>query len=418
MRNLSVERLFYTLCALALIAATTLANDRALALDRDFGPEFSLGFNFDDENYGDYVVVSPSSIEADYAFPRRSSGFLAACLGDDAVYRGQSADSVIPPAESPTSTSTIGSSRVTNATADVVTPPVVGSDKPFDPQPYTPSNGEPTTFQKMFKYRQELSGYYMFIPKGSSRGLGFNEVNARLLFAIPSSMVQSVNNMNNGYFLLTPNFTYDYINASKDFGDWDGNFFDAGLTTTFLANYNDLEARADFSIGVSSSFKKITEKAIYLRGRAELGLPIDSEKQVRIFGGVQYLDTIKYKLLPVVGLTYNPNPQNQLRIAFPNPRWDHYLTKVNETDWWFFVHGDVVSRRWLTYSDEMTVRNNHTFNFDYSDYKVGLGVAFECPTRLRGSFEVGGSFGREVKTKLGKLYEPKDAVYLKVGLLY
>ena len=258
----------------------------------------------------------------------------------------------------------------------------------------------------------------MFVPSGKKHGLGTHELNARLLFAIPCKTMQSVNNMNNGYFLLTPHFTYDYLYLSKDYKKGHENFFDTGLTTTFLANYNDIEAHVDFSIGLGASFHRVTSKAIYFKGRAEIGLPIDNEKQVKLFGGVAYLDAIKYKLIPIVGIDYTPNPQNHLRMAFPNPRWDHYLTKVNETDWWLFVHGDLTSQRWLVHDDVMLVRNKHTFNMDYSDYKVGVGVSFDCPTRLRGSFEVGGAFGREMKTKNGKLYDPRNAVYLKVGLLY
>ena len=108
----------------------------------------------------------------------------------------------------------------------------------------------------------------------------------------------------------------------------------------------------------------------------------------------------------------------RLRLAFPNPRWDHYLTKVNETDWWLFVNGDIDGNSWLMYDSETTVRGKNSFRVDYNDYKVGVGVSFDCPTRLRGSFEVGGSFGREMRTKNGSIYEPKSAVYLKFGLLY
>ncbi len=356
---------------------------------------------------------------------RVSSGFFGAfCSNRDdqreweTLYRGQ-ASSIIPPVESTSSSSTIGSSSVSNATSKVVAPPTVGSDSPFEPTPLTPE-GEPTTFQKIFKYRQEISGSYMFLPASNSRGLGMNELEARLLFAIPCKTMQSVNNMNNGYFLLTPSFVYDNlsIRPGSDFQKITENVFDAGLTTTFLANYNDLEAHVDFSIGIASIFKKIQSEALYFRGRAEVGLPIDNEKQVKLFGGVQYLDRIYYKLVPIVGVTYNPNQQNRLRLAFPNPRWDHYLTKVNETDWWLFVHGDIDGNSWLMYSSEVTVRGKHSFKVDYNDYKVGVGVSFDCPARLRGSFEVGGSFGREMRTKDGQTYEPKSAVYLKFGLLY
>ncbi len=425
MRSLPVVRRLRLVAALILCAAFSLAGRTANA--DEFGwrfvsestPQNSLGavLQFDDEE--EYVVLSlPMDDDAFVPASRPVSGFLAACLGDEIVYRGQSANSIIPPAESPTSTSTIGSSSISSATSSVIAPPVVGNDEPFDPKPITPSNGEPTTFQKIFKYRQEISGYYMFVPRGKKNGLGTHELNARLLFAIPCKTMQSVNNMNNGYFLLTPSFTYDYLELSKDFKGGHKNLFDAGVTTTFLANYNDLEAHVDFSLGVGAAFDKITGKSIYFKGRAEIGLPIDNEKQVKVFGGVAYLDAIKYKLVPIAGLDYSPNPQNHLRIAFPNPRWDHYLTKLNDTDWWLFVHGDITSQRWLVHDSNMTVRGKHSFIVDYSDYKIGVGASFDCPTRLRGSFEVGGAFGREMKTKNGKLYSPKNAVYLKVGLLY
>ena len=52
------------------------------------------------------------------------------------------------------------------------------------------------------------------------------------------------------------------------------------------------------------------------------------------------------------------------------------------------------------------------------NYKIGVGVSFDCPTRLRGSFEVGGAFGREMRAAFGTFYKPKNAVYLKAGLLY
>lgn len=433
MRSSSVSRLLCALLALSLVAGLSPLNSGLRASERMIGIDFFQDLDLDAVENGDVQIVRGADGEDYYVFapdlqeeeeeeesptPRRSSGFLAACLGDDYVYRGQNANAVIPPAESTSTTSTIGTTTVSSATSDVVAPPVVGSDKPFDPQPITPSNGEPTTFQKIFKYRQELSGYYMFIPRNNKNGLGFHELNARLLFAIPCKTMQSVNNMNNGYFLLTPNFTYDHLKISKDKGGGSGNFFDAGLTTTFLANYNDVEAHVDFSIGVSSSFKKVTCKSIYYRGRAEVGLPIDNQKQVKLFGGVEYLDAIRYKLVPIVGIKYDPNPQNQLRIAFPNPRWDHYLTKVNETDWWLFVHGDITSQRWLVHSNMISVKGKHDFNIDYTDYKIGVGVSFDCPTRLRGSFEVGGAFGREMRAAFGTFYKPKNAVYLKAGLLY
>lgn len=461
MRSLSVKRIYRGFLALGLLAAPFLAADVSSAADLFTSSAQPSGSNFsdattdalsevessaasyssaflsadadslypvvrNDEGEEFYVVSAEelyaTSAEEDAFLRRRSSGFLAACLGDDVVYRGQTAPTnIIPPAESSTAPA-ITTTQVSGATSGVPTPPVIGSGKTFSPEPNTPANGEPTTLQKLLKYGNEASASYMYIPKGNTMGLGFNELEARVGFAIPCQTMQSLNNTNNGYFLLTPKFTYDNIFLSKDFDagrEGHMNLFDAGLTSTFLMNYNDLEAFVDFSFGVSSSFKRVSCKSFYFRGRAEVGLPIDTTRHVRIFGGVEYLDTLKYKLVPIVGLKYvSDDQQNQLRLAFPNPRWDHYLTKVNETDWWLFVHGDITSHRWFTKDPDVVINGKHKFNFDYDDYKVGIGLTFDCPTRLRGSFEIGGAFGRDMRTKLGSFYKPKDQVYLKVGLAY
>jgi hypothetical protein len=44
-------------------------------------------------------------------------------------------------------------------------------------------------------------------------------------------------------------------------------------------------------------------------------------------------------------------------------------------------------------------------------------LTFDCE-KLKGCVEVGGAFGRKLVSKQGVWYEPKDAVYLKTGVLF
>ncbi len=334
-----------------------------------------------------------------------------------AVYRAQAP--IIPPAESPSNV-TIGESLASSSGAAFILPPAVGSDRPFEPIP-AQTNENSTTLQKLFKYRQSVSGAYTFIPKAKKRGLGIHELEARLLFAFPCKLLEKSPNVNNGYFLLTPSFVYDHVAYSKDNNaraHMESNLFDAGLTTAFVGLFQDLEAKVEVSVGVASSFKKIHGKAVYVRGRAEVSLPIDNEKQIKALGGVAYLNRIKYKLVPIFGFTWDPNPQNQFRIVFPNPRWSHYLSKVNETDWWLQISGDIGGGRWYISDVNAPINGKTSYNVDYDDYRFGAGLAFDCPSRLKGAFEVGGAFKREIRSKAGKDYAPKNSVYLKFGLFY
>jgi hypothetical protein len=240
-------------------------------------------------------------------------GAFSGALGSSLVLRGQQ-----PPVESPTTTAArIGESTVYGSTATFVLPPVTGDDPAFEP--ITPTlDDDATTVQKIFKYRDDISASYLFIPKGGSNGLGVNEVEGRILFAIPWKTLRERTCFNNGLFLLTPSFKYNHwsqADAPATAFKMPSSTFDAGLTTLFATNLRDLEVKVEVSVGVASSFKKIDCDALYIRGRAMGALPIDSDKQVKATGGLIYYDRIEYKIVPSGGLIWRPNEQSVVRLV-------------------------------------------------------------------------------------------------------
>lgn len=358
------------------------------------------------------------AVERSGVFGEIERDFAGSFAVDDAVFRGQSG--TIPPAVSPTTSTTIDASSLGDSTSLVVTPPVVADDEPFQAT-VAPTNDDSTTIQKMFKYKQNISGSYVFMPKSKNDGLGVHEVEGRLLFAFPCQTLRDKTCLNNGYFLLTPSFTYVNWSLPGEQSlryEMPGSTFDAGLSTTFAAKFSDLEVKVETQVGVASSFEKINGDALYIRGRAMGALPVDSDGKVKITGGVIYFDRVEYKLMPSGGFVWRPNPQNVVKAVFPDPRWSRYLTKVNETDWWFYVGGEIGGGRYLISTRDARTGAIKEFNTDYNDYRFGVGLTFDCPSRLRGCFEVGGSFNRKLVAKTGTWYSPKDSVYLKVGLLY
>ncbi len=335
-------------------------------------------------------------------------GSFSDALENSFVLRGQT-----PPVVSPSTTTQIGESTVYGSTANVVIPPVTGDDPAF--QPIAPTLDEDaTTIQKVFKYRDDISASYTFVPKSGSGGLGMHELEGRLLFAIPCQTMRERVRANNGFFLLTPSFRYNGWSQSETPAapfQMPSSTFDAGLSTAFFGNLRDLEIKVEVSVGVASSFEKIDADALYIRGRAMGALPIDNDKQVKATGGLIYFDRIEYKIVPSGGLIWTPNERNIVRLVYPDPRWSRHLTKLNETDWWFYIGGEIGGGRWLI------EERGETFNTDYDDYRVGLGLTFDCE-RLKGCVEIGGAFNRKLVSKQGVWYEPKDAVYLKTGFLF
>ena len=355
----------------------------------------------------DVSLVAPLSDAAttDAVFDEAFSG----ALGSPFVLRGQ-----LPPVLSPsTSASKIGESTVYGSSAPFVLPPVTGDDAEF--APITPTlDDDATTIQKVFRYRDDISAAYMFVPKGGTNGLGMHEVEGRILFAFPWETLRERTSLNNGFFLLTPSFRYNHWSQSDvpaTAFKMPASTFDAGLTTLFATNLRDLEVQVEVSVGVASSFEKVDCDALYIRGRAMGALPIDDAKQVKATGGLIYYDRIEYKIVPSGGLIWRPNEKNTFRLVYPDPRWSRYLTKLNETEWWFHIGGEIGGGRWLIED------RDETFNTDYNDYRVGLGVTFVCDKTI-GGFEVGGAFGRKLVSKQGVWYEPKDSVYLKTGFKF
>ena len=347
-------------------------------------------FEYRPFSIGDYDDYSDDSVGyfSDYA---------------DLIVRGQ----IQPPVVSPSTSTTYGSTTYTYdmASEGAVNPPVTMED--------------PTTLRRVFKYQQDCSKSFVYIPR-TKNGLGVIEGGTGLYFAFPCEAFRN-GNINQGVFRLTPTFNYTNFSKPKDrtFSPTiPKNVFDAGLATSFSLAVNDLEATVEVQGGIASEFRKITGKSFYLRGRAEGSLPVDDERKTRILGGVAYYNRIKFKILPVAGVVWKPNANNEIRLVFPDPRWGHFLVRNNGTDWWFFVSGDLGGGRWLMTDVNHPVKGKKSFNIDYNDYRVTTGLVFDCPQGFKGSFEVGGSFGRELKTKEGSLYKPKSAVILKAGLFF
>lgn len=364
------------------------------------------------------------------AFSRRGT-ITGAPLGESAIFRGQ----ISPPVVSPSSSYATPSYNPTPSNSagytpdSAVNPPTLSGGDPAAGYTYDQATSgavqppatmdDPTTIKRIFKYQQDASLDATYIPRVSG-GLGVAEITGGLFFAIPCETLQGAK-VNQGAFRLTPRFTYTNLDLPKEAKiglDLPDHLFDAGLQTSFSVQTGDFQGNIEVQVGIASEFKKVNSDSFYIRGRAEGALPIDDARKTHILGGVSYYDRLKYKLLPVAGLIWKPNNENEFRLVFPDPMWGHFLGKANETDWWFFVRGDLGGGKWLLTDPARPVGGKRTYNFDYDDYRLSMGLRFDCPKGMVGSFEFGGAFGREIRTKAGTVYEPKNSVLLKAGVFF
>ena len=284
--------------------------------------------------------------------------------------------------------------------------------------PPAPTDSRPDFFsqpvQTMRRFWEGTSASYTFIPKNGHSGLGLNDFDFNMQFNFPCKCLPHANQDGvSGYWYLSPNFGLQLWNMPDlpDIHSMPGQTFDASLGFGAAPQFTQ-EIGADLWVqaGVASSFKKINGHAFFIRGRGLATIRIN--EQITALGGVAYYGRNRFKLLPSGGIHWVPNEKNDWYLVFPNPRLSHYFANLNETKWWGYLQGDIGGGRWLTKDFD------GTYNVDYNDYRVGVGIQFECPSGFNGFFEVGGAFGRQLYAHRCAYYKPKSSVYLKAGFAF
>ena len=283
--------------------------------------------------------------------------------------------------------------------------------------PPAPTDSNPNFFsqpvQTMKRFWEGTSAHYTFIPKRGSSGLGLHDFDFNMQFNFPCKCLpHSTKDGASGYWYLSPNFGLQLWNMPDiPVHAMTSQTFDASLGFGFAPQFTD-----DFGgdiwvqVGVASAFKKVSKSAFFIRGRGLATIRIN--EQITALGGVTYYGRNRFKLLPSGGIHWVPNEKNDWYIVFPNPRLSHYIANMNETKWWGYLQGDIGGGRWLTEDFD------GTYNVDYNDYRVGLGLQFECPSGFKGEFEVGGAFGRQLYAHGTAYYKPKSSVYLQAGFAF
>lgn len=331
------------------------------------------------------------------------------------VAQSTDAASVAPSLGAPTTSS------APSSTSSIAPPLTDVNTSILEPCPAPPA-AEGDTFLTepvgtMKRFWDSFSLNYTYIPRsGKEDGLGVNEFDLAGRFALPCKFIPHAgDNSVSGYWFIAPSFGLTLwsgpLGPPTNRMSMPSKTFEAALAAGARPQFTkDFGMDVWVQVGLASAFSKVTSKAIFIRGRALGTLRIN--EQIDAVGGVVYYDRNRYKLLPSGGVTWKPNDGNLWYLVFPNPKLSRFLSKVNETDWWGYIQGDIGGGRWLVNEEYGSV------NVDYNDYRVGVGVTFSTPSSIAGSLEIGGAFGRELYAFGGAWYKPKSMIYLKGGIMY
>ncbi|MBO7725264.1 MAG: hypothetical protein J6S40_02245 [Thermoguttaceae bacterium] len=345
------------------------------------------------QDYGYWSAVQSSPIFVAQTTSGLSAADQAPTLGTVGSVP-QSTTTIAPPLDAATLTPSSGT---------IAPPAPIDSNPDFFSQPV----------QTMKRFWEGTSAHYTFIPKRGSVGLGLHDFDFNMQFNFPCRCLpHSTKDGASGYWYFSPNFGLQLWNMPDvPVHAMPNQTFDASLGFGCAPQFtDDFGADLWIQLGVASSFKKIDKHAFFIRGRGLATVRIN--EYITALGGVTYYGRNRFKLLPSGGIRWVPNEKNDWYIVFPNPRLSHYIANMNETKWWGYLQGDIGGGRWLTKDYD------GTYNVDYNDYRVGLGLQFECPSGFKGEFEVGGAFGRQLYAHKHAYYKPKSSVYLQAGFAF
>ncbi len=280
--------------------------------------------------------------------------------------------------------------------------------------PYIP--GSPTdSIVRMRRLLDELRLDYTFLSPSGEKKFGSNDLGLSATFAFPLFFNQD------SPILVTPGFTVHWWEGPTDYTALPPRVYDAYLTSAWNPQISPwLGGELEFTVGVYSDFKKVTEEALRYTGTGLVVLNFSEAMTIK--AGIVYYDRVKIKLLPAGGLFWRPNPNTRFDFYFPEPRFATRMTTIGNTEWWFYVRGEYGGGSWVfTWTELGAPGDRPVGQADYNDIRIAMGLEFARLNVLDGHIEFGVAFNRQIvpRASLGiDEYKPSTTFFLGAGLAY
>ncbi|QEG20688.1 hypothetical protein [Mariniblastus fucicola] len=169
----------------------------------------------------------------------------------------------------------------------------------------------------------------------------------------------------------------------------------------------------NFTIGVYSDFDNLSSDSLRMTGRLVGWRRINEYMVGKI--GVEYLDRIRLKMLPVFGIYANPNPDMKIDLTFPRSKVSHRIPNFNNFEGWAYVGAEYGGGSWAIdraagFEDQV----------DINDVRAFMGLEWMGPRRVTGFFDVGYVFERELVYRTAPLADIpiQDSFMIRSGIAF
>jgi len=290
-----------------------------------------------------------------------------------------------------------------------------------------PEYGPGYAVATMRRLLEEVRLDYEWLAPGGLRELGVNSMEIYGTFTFPFLFNTE------RPLLITPGFAIHFWDGPitlppdpadpdpRDPADLPPQTFDAYLDLAWNPQITPwLGGELSFRTGIYSDFRRITEDSLRYMGKGMLVLTMTPSFTVK--GGIWYLDRNRVKLLPAGGVIWTPNEDIRFEIFFPEPKIARRLAIYYNTEWWAYVRGEYGGGAWTLRRANIPFSPvaNQLDAFDYNDLRFAGGLEFVRLNGLRGLFEVGVAFDREIRyrSRMPRVFYPPATLFLRASIAY
>ncbi len=167
------------------------------------------------------------------------------------------------------------------------------------------------------------------------------------------------------------------------------------------------------TVGIYSDYENLSSDSFRLTGRLLGWQRLNSYTVGKL--GVEYLDRVRIKLLPAVGLFFSPNADIKFDLYFPRTKLAHRIPNLGQYEAWAYVGGEYGGGSWgverIDGSDDQV---------DINDVRAFAGIEWIGPRRVTGFVDFGYAFEREVVYRSNPLddLDLQDTLFVRTGLAF
>lgn len=294
-----------------------------------------------------------------------------------------------------------------------------GSPPAYPTTPTAPNTGLGYPFQDWTapstKLVQHVSIRNSWLARDSgNNGFGMTNVDLAASLAFPFFF-----NLNQTPLIFTPGFNFHFLQGpvTGNTQNLPGTVYDAFGQLSWQPVFGQqkrLGADLAVSVGVYTDFQYVDHTSIRILGRG-LGTWVFNP-QWKAALGVVYLDRLQVKILPAGGFIWTPTNDARFELLFPSPKLAQRITNYGNSEIWGYIGGEYGGGQW-----SIEHQNGGTHDvFNYNDIRLFLGVETFGIRNVRGYFEVGWVFNREIiyHNNGVPVINPDDTVMLRGGVSF